>query len=191
MSKQRTVYIVHGCPSKIEKSMNPETRTYDKHWMPWLKKELIKKEVRVETPLMPNPWVPDYNSYKAKFEEYEIGENDILVGHSCGSAFLVRWLGDTKKKIHKLILVAPWTVIEDNDKLRKHLYIYDIDESTKERVDEIVIFTSNNEEEGGKESARIFNKALGGKVIELKNRGHYTIGDMGTEEFPELLENIL
>lgn len=30
-----------------------------------------------------------------------------------------------------------------------------------------------------------------GKIIELKGRGHYTFGDMGTEEFPELLEEII
>ena len=30
--------IIHGCPSDAEKAMNPETRTYDKHWIPWLKK---------------------------------------------------------------------------------------------------------------------------------------------------------
>jgi len=38
---------------------------------------------------------------------------------------------------------------------------------------------------------RIFHKALGGKIIELKGKGHYTIKYMGTEEFPELLEEII
>lgn len=27
--------------------------------------------------------------------------------------------------------------------------------------------------------------------IELKDRGHYTMGDMGTSEFPELIEKII
>lgn len=53
------------------------------------------------------------------------------------------------------------------------------------------MFTSDNEEEDGKKSLRIFHKALGGKIIELKGRGHYTIGDMETEEFPELLKEII
>jgi hypothetical protein len=38
---------------------------------------------------------------------------------------------------------------------------------------------------------KIFHKALGGKIIELKGRGHYTLNDMGTEEFPELIEVVL
>ena len=33
-------------------------------------------------------------------------------------------------------------------------------------------------------SLEIFHEALGGKIIELKNHGHFTIGDMMTEEFP-------
>ena len=53
------------------------------------------------------------------------------------------------------------------------------------------MFTSDNEEEDGKESLNIFHRALGGEIIELRGRGHYTMGDMETIEFPELLEVIL
>ena len=52
------------------------------------------------------------------------------------------------------------------------------------------MFTADDEEEEGKKSLKIYHEALGGKVIELKGRGHYTQGDMGTEEFPELLKEI-
>jgi hypothetical protein len=45
--------------------------------------------------------------------------------------------------------------------------------------------------EDGKKSLKIFHDALGGKIIELQGRGHYTIGDMGTEKFPELLKEII
>lgn len=53
------------------------------------------------------------------------------------------------------------------------------------------MFTSNNEDLEGKESLKIFHNTLGGEIISLEGCGHYTIGDMGTEEFPELLEKIL
>src|SRR3989344_6803419 len=43
--------IIHGCFSDAEKAMNPETRTYDKHWIPWTKQQLISKGIKVETPL--------------------------------------------------------------------------------------------------------------------------------------------
>lgn len=187
----KKVIIIHGCPSDVEKAMNPETRTYDKHWIPWIKSELNAEGIKVETPLMPDPWEPDYEKFKKEFDKYEVSENDILIGHSCGSAFLVRWLGDAKQKISKLILVAPWKIPDKDDKYRKAFYEYPIDETIKSRVKEIIMFTANDEEDDGKESLKIFHQALGGKIIELKGRGHYTFSDMGTVEFPELLEAIL
>lgn len=75
--------------------------------------------------------------------------------------------------------------------LEKNFTLTRIDEDIKSRVDKIVMFTADDEEDEGKKSLKIFHKALGGEVIELKGHGHYTLGDMGTEEFPELLNKIL
>lgn len=171
--------------------MSSETRTYDKHWIPWIKEKLISNGIEVETPLMPDPWEPSYEKFKGAFDSFEVDEDSVLIGHSCGSAFLVRWLGDTKKNVSKLILVAPWKIPDQDDNFRKSFYGYSIDQTIKNRVGNIVIFTSDNEEEEGKESARIFHGALGGEVVNLPGRGHYTQGDMGTTQFPELLEVIL
>jgi predicted alpha/beta hydrolase family esterase len=82
-TKEMNCIVIHGCPSNAERVMDPKTRTYDKHWIPWIKKE---------------------------FEKYNVTKNTILIGHSCGCAFLVRWLGETKQKVNKLILVAPWKI---------------------------------------------------------------------------------
>lgn len=183
--------IIHGCPSDIEKAMNPETRTYNKHWIPWTTKQLNTYGINTEVPLMPEPWSPNYEKFKEEFEKYTVDENTILIGHSCGCAFLVRWLGETKRKIHKLILVAPWKIPDGDDENRKRFYIYDIDKSIKDKIKEVIIFTSDNEEDDGKESVKIFHNDLGGKIVDLKNHGHYVIGHMGTEEFPELIEQII
>ena len=171
--------------------MNPETRTYDKHWIPWLKRELERRGIKTYTPLMPTPWKPKYKEWKKEFEKSPVNENSILIGHSCGCAFLVRWLGETKQKINKLILVAPWKISDKNDKYRKAFYEYPIDKTIKSRVKEIIMFTADNETEDGKKSLKIYNKALGGKIIELKGRGHYILDHMGTEEFPELIREIV
>ncbi len=183
--------IIHGCPSNAEKAMNPETRTYDKHWIPWSKKQLLAKNIETETPLMPSPWQPNYEKFKCAFEKYGVDENSILIGHSCGCAFLVRWLGEKRRKIFKLILVAPWKIPKKNDIFRKEFYAYNIDETIKERVKEIIMFTADNEKDDGKESLKIFHKSLGGEIIELRGHGHYCLEDMGTDEFPELIEVVL
>src|SRR3989339_2261737 len=135
--------IIHGCPYNIEKAMDPETRTYDKHWIPWAKKQLIENNILTEAPLMPEPWSPNYEKFKKEFEKHPVDENTVLIGHSCGCAFLVRWLGETKRKIYKLILVSPRKTSSGNNEIRKKFYTYDIDKSIKNRVKEIIIFTSN------------------------------------------------
>lgn len=183
--------IIHGCPTDEEKAMNPETRTYDKHWLPWTREQLTLRGVKTETPLMPEPWAPDYEKFKKEFEKYAVSENTILIGTSCGCAFLVRWLGEAKKKIKKLILVAPWKYPDEEKKEWEGFYVYDVDKTIRERVDEIIMFTSDNEAAAGKKSLQIFHATLGGEIIELQGRGHYLLRDMGTVEFPELIESVL
>jgi uncharacterized protein len=180
--------IIHGCPSKY---MNLKKRYSNKNWISWATKELNKKGIKTKTPLMPLPWKPDYKKFKREFEKSKIDENTILVGHSCGASFLVRWLGESKKKIFKLILVAPWKIAPKDDEFRKKFYTYSIDKTIIKRTKEIVIFTSDNERQDGKKGLKIYKKSLPAKVIILKGKGHYTFKDMGTQKFPELIEVIL
>jgi predicted alpha/beta hydrolase family esterase len=174
--------IVHGCPS------TPKDKSYNKHWIPWTKKELTIRSIDTKTPTMPSPWHPDYKKFKKKFSKYTIDKNTILIGHSCGCAFLVRWLGESKQRIFKLILVAPWKIPDKGDNYRYRFYTYSIDKTIKNRIGKIVMFTSDNEEKNGKKSLEIFHKSLGGEIIELKRKGHYTFEDMRTGEFPELIK---
>lgn len=182
--------IVHGCPSDVEKAMDPATRTYDKHWLPWVREKLNERGIKTEIAIMPEPWKPDYERFKKAFAKYNITKDTILVGHSCGTAFLLHWLGDTRRNINKLILVAPWVVADEKDESTRGFYEYPIDKSIKERVNEIIVFTSNNDYLEGRRSAKIVHNTLGGELINLKNHGHFTENDMGTIEFLELLKEI-
>jgi leucyl-tRNA synthetase len=188
--KISNVVIVHGSPSKNQKEMNPNTRTYDKHWIPWLKDELEKRKINAYTPLMPEPWEPNYENWKKEFEKININENSILIGHSAGTTFLVRYLSETKKKIKKLILVAPWNIPWKEAKSSNKFCDYQINKDIRKNVKEVVFFTSDNEESDGRKSLEIFKKEIGGKVIELKSYGHFCERDMGKKEFPELVNEI-
>ncbi len=185
------VILLHGCPDDEEREMNPETRSYDKHWLPWVKQELENKGIEVVKLSMPEPWNPTFEIWREEFEKLGIDENTILIGHSCGNAFFTRWLGETKRKVKGLIMVAPWkTPDEEYEGNKREFYEFDFDPSVKERVGSIVIFSSDDEDEQGIIDQKSYHQAFGGQFVVLPNHGHYTKGDMGTEEFPELLEKI-
>ncbi|MFC1647194.1 alpha/beta hydrolase [Patescibacteria group bacterium] len=189
MSPKINCIIIHGCPDDEENDRNIKSR-YDHHWIPWVKKELISLGTPTQALLMPEPWKPVYEKFANQLEKCKITDKTILIGHSCGCAFLVRWLGITKTRIRQLILVAPWKIAPKGDKYRKAFYRFPIDETIKDRVDNIIMFTSDKEEPAGKKSLNMFHTALGGKLVRLNGMGHYCIEDMGTEKFSELVDEI-
>ena len=182
--------IVHGSNSTEKGSKEGKTEN-ERHWKPWLKKELEEKGIPVSNNLYPKDWKPKYIEWKKEFEKNEINENSVLVGHSAGGAFLVRWLSETGKKIKKLILVSPGKSGKERRKSLTELYgdktIKDVGVFVE---NDIMIFTSNDDIKSHIRGAYEYKDELPAKVIELKDHGHYTLGDMGTEEFPELLKAI-
>lgn len=183
--------IIHGCPDSAEKALTAPLQSYNKHWIPWVKEHLIAAGIPTDNPQMPDPWRKDYDRFKEEFEKYPVTVESVLVGHSCGCAFLVRWLGETKRSVTKLILVAPWKIADSDDAHGPAFYDYDIDPLISSRVADIVMFTSDNEEEDGKKSLKLFHDVLGGKIISLPQHGHYSLSDMGTNQFPELLQEVI
>jgi predicted alpha/beta hydrolase family esterase len=171
--------------------MDSKTRTFDKHWMPWLKSKLEDKGIKTAIPLMPEPWEPHYEEWKKEFEKLTINKDSILIGHSSGGGFLVRWLGETNKKIRKLILVAPAIIHSGEWEPLEDLLKFEINKKIRDNVGEIIIFVSNDDSQGIKESVEIFSEALDITSTELIGKGHFTMRDMGTEKFPELLDVVL
>lgn len=117
--------IMHGVAD------DADDKEYNKHWIPWTMKELGQRGIVSVAPSVPQPWKPNYDNYKKVFEKYDVDENTILIGHSAGCAFLVRWLGENKQKVKKLILVAPWKIAGEGDAERKAFYEYTIDKDIR------------------------------------------------------------
>src|SRR3990167_2728807 len=90
------VIILHGCPPS-EETITPK----EKRWMNWLAEKLNEKGFNAVAPDLPTSWNPKYDEWEKEFEKYSVTESTLLVGHSCGGAFLVRWLLETKKRVKK------------------------------------------------------------------------------------------
>jgi len=183
--------IIHGSPQR-DKSHEPDYIPENQHhWLPWLKKSLERIGIQTFTPQMPESWQPIYADWKKEFEKLEINEDSILIGHSAGGAFLARWLSETGKRVNKLILVAAGKKLVDSNQRLVDLYDFKLNKNIKNQVNSLVIFVADNEEEYKRQNAFEYQKELAGELIELKGMGHFTLGDMGKKELPELIEKIL
>ena len=125
-----------------------------------------------ELGLFPKDWEPKYDEWKKVFEENKITENSTLIGHSAGCAFILRYLQETNKSVHKVILVAPAyspgdTPDENNYKNKLDFYNFKIDPEIKNRIKEVVIFTSDNDEEKHIKAANLYGKSLRAQIIKI------------------------
>jgi predicted alpha/beta hydrolase family esterase len=186
----KNAIIVHGMPDK-EEYYSPEFPACSNyHWLPWLQKQLIMTDIKADTPEMPHTYAPVYEIWKREFERFDVTPETILVGHSCGGGFLVRWLSEQKDvKVGKVVLVAPWLDVERE--LETGFFDFTIDPHLVSRTDGVVIFNSDNDSDYIQKSvSKIRTEIPQAKYVEFHNYGHFCIGDMKSEAFPELLEEI-
>lgn len=189
----KNAIIVHSTCDK-EEYYSPEYPSASNfHWLPWLVKQLFIKDIHAVTPEMPHGYMPNYAVWKREFERFDIKPETVLVGHSCGGGFLVRWLSENKDKhVGKVVLVAPWldpnkTKGEDND-----FFDFVMDSELVSRTQGVTIFNSDDDMEAIHTSVKqIMDTIPDIKLVEFEGKGHFCLSDLGTEAFPELLSEIL
>lgn len=97
---------------------------------------------------------------------------------------------ETGKEVKKLVLVAPAKVPETEDDTRRDLYNFELPTEVPHLADEVVLFTSNDFPHHLK-SRELYINALHPRVIELEGKGHFLFFQTKTNEFPELLDEVL
>lgn len=188
----KNAIIIHGWAYKDE-YYNPKYPTAsNSHWIPWLSKQLMIRDIHTVAVEMPDSYYPKYDIWKKEFERNTIDENTILVGHSCGGGFLVRWMSETKRKVSKVVLVAPWMGEQPDQPFDASFFDFTIDPDITKLAKSFCVFNSSNDDPTIHECVTaLLSKLADSKYIELENKGHFTLGAMGTVEFPELLEELI
>lgn len=188
----KTAIIIHGMPSR-EEYIQTGTHSSEHHWLPWVKKELELKGVITHTPKMPEPYEPNYKKWKAVFEQFPIDEETVLIGHSCGAGFLVRWLSENNVRVGKVILVAPWMDPEyEETALVTDFFDFTVDSMLLKKTKGVTIFISSDDDTPMLKTVELLKETIEGiVVVEFSDKGHFVEGDMGTNEFPELLKEAL
>ena len=178
-------------PSREEFFSSPTYKASEQQWVPWITEQLRKQGIDAHNPEMPEPYEPDYLKWSAVFEQLPIDENTILVGHSCGGGFLVRWLSEHKVRVGKVVLVAPW--IDPNHKFAPKMFnALEVDENLAQRTEGITEFISLDDDQEELTTLEVLKSKIKGlRVREFADKGHFCFNDMKTNEFPELLEELL
>lgn len=187
----KTAIILHGAPSKEEYYDANCPSASNHHWIPWLQKQLLVRNIVAHTPEVPYSFDPQYDVWVREFERYEINEETMLVGHSCGGGFLTRWLSENKdRKVNRVILVAPWL---DPTRYRTSAFFnFEIDPNLAERTNGFAIFNSTNDAGDIQDSAfHIRDTVKNCYFRDFENAGHFCLENLGTEAFPELLDMLI
>jgi predicted alpha/beta hydrolase family esterase len=185
----KTAIIIHGMLSKEEYYDFDRPASSNCHWLPWIQKQLLLKDVVAQTPEMPVPYNPDYDSWKRMFERFQVDEQTILIGHSCGGGFITRYLSENSVKVGKVVLVAPW--IDPDKFLTTGMFDFAIDENLASKTGSFTIFSSTNDMDEVKKSVDLIKeKVKDAKIVEFQNAGHFCLEDMKNDSFPELLSEL-
>ena len=65
----KNAIILHGMPSKKEYYSEKYPSASNSHWLPWLQKQLLIKDIEAVTPEMFKCYNPNYDLWKSEFEK--------------------------------------------------------------------------------------------------------------------------
>lgn len=188
----KNAILVHGWASKAEYYNEEYPTASNSHWFPWLTKQLMVRDIHAVALEMPRGYYPEYDVWKKELERFEISSETVLVGHSCGAGFLVRWLGETTTEVGKVVLVAPWLGIDPGDDFDETFFDFNIDRKISKKTNGITLFSSNDDYQSIQQSVDIIRRHVDDvKYVELEHKRHFTLKDLGTDQFPELLAEIV
>jgi predicted alpha/beta hydrolase family esterase len=190
----KNAILVPGRPDKEEHYDPKRPSNSEDHWFSWLKRQLILKDIHTVSIEPPFPFRPRYGEWKREFERFDITPETILVGHSCGGGFLVRWLSENKDvEVDRVVLVAPW-INPNNYEVSDtaDFFKFDIDPDFPSRAKKVTVFISTDDEPSVVKTVQILKEHVHDMELrEYTNKGHFDLDGLGTNEFPALLEELL
>jgi predicted alpha/beta hydrolase family esterase len=191
----KQVILIHGLPSKDEYYKSEWPSESNAHWFPSIQREILRKGILCQALEMPHPYNPNYKDYCDVLDQMNINEETILVGHSCGGGFLVRYFSEHKDlRPKKIVLVAPWLdpegyLKELNPETDFFDFKIDPELSNKSQID--IVYSTDDEEYILQSVERIKKEISNTAEHVFSNKGHFTEPSLGQKECPEILEIIL
>ena len=161
------------------------------NWMGWTKKELEKKNYEVYAPQITKVWESPYSKWKKVIDEIGVDENTTLVGLSAGGAAVTRYITEEKKKIKKLILIAPARYRDGDDDpcpTSGEFYDFKISDSVRKQIKNgVTIFYDTADPVVKPAHIHMYKEQLNAKVVLVNGYGHFSFL---IPTFPLLLNEI-
>lgn len=183
----KNAVIIHGKPSKEEYMDLANPAQSNRHWFPWLQKQLAIRGVIAQSLEMPEPYEPRYEKWKEVFEQIHVTQDTALIGHSCGGGFFVRWLSEEKRNVGPVVLVAPW--IDTEKELQTGFFDFTIDPTLSDRTEHTTVMYSTDDDPSIQETVRVLREKIPGATYkEFHDKGHFCTEDLVDNAFPEILD---
>ncbi len=161
----KNAILVPGRPDKDEHYDPKRPSNSEDHWFSWLKRQLILKDIHAVSIEPPFPFRPRYEDLS--------DHKDLKVG--------------------KVLLVAPWInplKYEVSD--TADFFDFAIDPDFPTRTEAAIVFISSDDEPSVVKTVEILREKVKGlKFKEYTDKGHFVIDSLGTEDFPDLLSELL
>ena len=176
----KTAFVLHGVCDREEYFEMDFPSPSNAHWLPWLQQRFLRAGVLAQCLEMPVPYSPVYDDWVAVWERQNIRPDSVVVGHSAGCGFVLKWLAaNPDVRLGKLVLVAPWL-----DPARKcgDFVQGELDAGLVARVGELHILASDDDMDSVQVSvARLVAFYAGAIIHRFEKHGHFCAGDIGVE----------
>lgn len=134
---------------------------------------------------MPRPSQPTYGPWRESLEAIGVDGSTILVGHSCGAGFLVRWLSETRTQIRGIALIAPW--IDPDETLPTGMFDFSLTGLSLVLPARRSLFISLDDDQDVRTSAHILARHCSPiETFVFHRRGHFTDETPEGADLPEL-----
>ena len=188
----KTVYLIHGWAGSPKEPMHK-----------WIKNELEKNNFSVIIPEMPNPKKPEIESWVEKLNKIVNFKEDVyFIGHSIGCQTILRFIeGIEKDKINGVVLIAPWTNLNEETLEEEGEEVIEIAKPWIETpIDwkkimlhvesQVVCLFSDNDVYVPLSETNVFKDNLKAKIIIEHNKGHFDSESKITEN-PTVVHELL
>ena len=182
--KNHKAAIIHGTGGHPERN-----------WFPWLKEELVNRNIETIVPKFPTPEGQSLTSWRETFlnEVGPISPDLILFGHSIGAAFVLNLLHRSDTPAKAVFLVAGFLGKLDKpefDTLNESFFAEEFDwEKIRNNAKKIFIYAGDNDPYVPLEKGSELAKCLKAELVIIPNGGHLN-QDSGFKEFPRLIEDL-